>query len=131
MRNNITTEEHPLGVYHPHAELHHIKKENIGLIEVMGLAVLPSRLKKEMSILADKIISGADLDSCDDTAKHADWVRKFMPKYCDINKDNVVDILKKEIGDVFKEVLEHAGVYKRNDDGKRAFMRFIDYVNNK
>lgn len=131
LRNNITTEEHPLGVYHPHAELHHIKKENIGLIEVMGLAVLPSRLKNEMSVLADKILCGADLDSCDDTAKHADWVRKFMPKYCDINKDNVMDILKKEIGDVFKEVLEHAGVYKRNDDGKRAFMRFIDYVNNK
>ena len=131
LRNNITTKEHPLGVYHPHAELHHIKKENIGLIEVMGLAVLPSRLKNEMSVLAEKILSGDDLDAFEETAKHADWVREFMPKYDNINKDNVMDILQAEIGNVFKEVLEHAGVYKRTAEGKAAFGRFIDYVNNK
>lgn len=131
LRNNITTEEHPLGVYHPHAELHHIKKENIGLIEVMGLAVLPSRLKNEMQVLADSILDGTDLDSKDETAKHAQWVREFLPKYDDINEDNVMDILKAEIGNVFKQVLEYAGVFKRNDDGKAAFIRFISFVNNK
>ncbi len=129
LRNNITTKEHPLGVYHPHRELHHIKKENIGLIEVMGLAVLPSRLKNEMQMLADAIISGSDLDACEQTSKHSDWVREFLPKYSNVNRDNIMDILKAEIGNVFKEVLEHAGVFKRTPDGKKAFMRFIDFIN--
>lgn len=126
LRNNITTEEHPLGVYHPHAELHHIKKENIGLIEVMGLAVLPSRLKTELEQLADAIIAKEDIRQNEVLEKHADWVEEFLPKYDDISKDNVMDIIKKEVGIVFEKVLEHAGVYKRNAEGMEAFQRFID-----
>lgn len=129
LRNNITTEEHPLGVYHPHAELHNIKKENIGLIEVMGLAVLPARLKEEMRILGEMIVQGADLTADEATAKHAAWVEGFKPNYADINASNVDDILKTEIGKVFEKVLEHAGVYKRDEEGKAAFIRFADYVN--
>lgn len=126
LRNNITTEEHPLGVYHPHAELHHIKKENIGLIEVMGLAVLPSRLKAELEQLADAILAKEDICQNEMLEKHADWVEEFLPKYDDISKDNVMDIIKKEVGIVFEKVLEHAGVYKRNEEGMEAFQRFID-----
>ena len=126
LRNNITTEEHPLGVYHPHAELHHIKKENIGLIEVMGLAVLPSRLKAELEQLADAILAKEDIRQNEMLEKHADWVEEFIPKYDDISKDNVMDIIKKEVGIVFEKVLEHAGVYKRNEEGMEAFQRFID-----
>ncbi len=125
LRNNITTEEHPLGLYHPHANLHHIKKENIGLIEVMGLAVLPSRLKGEMEQLADFIVLGKDLRSDENLAKHADWVDEFKKDYDDINADNVQGILQEEIGKVFCQVLECAGVYKCNDQGMEAFMRFI------
>ncbi len=124
LRNNITTEEHPLGVYHPHAKLHHIKKENIGLIEVMGLAVLPARLKDELNRLADAIIGGADLRADDDLEKHADWVDEFKGNYPDINKDNVAEILQQEVGKVFCQVLEDAGVYKMNDEGLEAFRRF-------
>ena len=126
LRNNITTEEHPLGMYHPHAELHHIKKENIGLIEVMGLAVLPSRLKDELAQLADAIVAGKDLRKDEVLEKHADWVDEFSSKYDRITKDNVMDILQKEVGIVFMKVLEHAGVYKRDDSGKAAFKRFTD-----
>lgn len=125
LRNNITTEEHPLGVYHPHAELHHIKKENIGLIEVMGLAVLPSRLKDEMAELADCIVNGSDVRGNERLAKHADWVDEFKPKYEVINKDNVDEIIRGEIGIVFTKVLEHAGVFKRDAAGEAAFDRFI------
>jgi UDPglucose--hexose-1-phosphate uridylyltransferase len=125
LRNNITTEEHPLGVYHPHAKLHHIKKENIGLIEVMGLAVLPARLKGEMEKLAEALLSGADITQDEELEKHAEWVKEFTPRYADINKDNVMDILHKEIGDVFMQVLEDAGVYKRTPEGQAAFDRFI------
>lgn len=125
LRNNITTEEHPLGLYHPHANLHHIKKENIGLIEVMGLAVLPSRLKGEMEQLADFIVLGKDLRSDENLAKHADWVDQFKKNYDDINADNVQGILQEEIGKVFCQVLECAGVYKCNDQGMEAFLRFI------
>lgn len=125
LRNNITTEEHPLGVYHPHAELHHIKKENIGLIEVMGLAVLPSRLKAELEDLAKAIVEGADIRKDEVLEKHADWVDEFMPKYSNVNKDNVMDILQNEVGIVFGKVLEHAGVYKRDEAGAQAFDRFI------
>lgn len=126
LRNNITTEEHPLGVYHPHAELHHIKKENIGLIEVMGLAVLPSRLKSELEQLADAIVAKEDIRKNEVLEKHADWVDEFLPKYETVTKDNAMEIIKKEVGIVFGKVLEHAGVYKRDAEGMAAFQRFID-----
>ena len=127
LRNNITPEEHPLGVYHPHAELHHIKKENIGLIEVMGLAVLPARLKEELSAVADALVNGKDLRAGELTAKHADWAEGFAGKY-GITADNAWDVVKKETGLVFAKVLEHAGVYARNAEGKVAFLRFLDSV---
>ena len=125
LRNNITTEECPLGLYHPHSEYHHIKKENIGLIEVMGLAVLPSRLKREMELLADCLVLKKPLEEHEELEKHIDWVHEFVPKYSEINKDNVMDILKEEIGQVFVKVLEDAGVYKCNEEGRKAFDRFI------
>ena len=125
LRNNITTEEHPLGVYHPHAKLHHIKKENIGLIEVMGLAVLPARLKGEMAHLKEAILAGKDLRADEELAKHADWVDEFRPKYDAITAENIDGIVEKEIGLVFMQVLEDAGVYKRTEEGQKAFDRFI------
>ena len=128
LRNNITTEEHPLGVYHPHAHLHHIKKENIGLIEVMGLAVLPARLKDEMAELADAIVNGKDLRSTDTLASHAEWAEGFLPKYDKVDESNVMDIIHEEMGQVFKEVLECAGVYKCTEEGRKAFMRFVESV---
>ncbi len=127
LRNNITTEENPLGVYHPHAKYHHIKKENIGLIEVMGLAVLPARLKEEMELLAEYILEGKDIRSNEKIEKHADWVEEFLPRYENsITSDNVMDILKTEVGNVFVHVLEDAGVYKCDAEGRAAFHRFID-----
>lgn len=128
LRNNITTKEHPLGVYHPHAKLHHIKKENIGLIEVMGLAVLPARLKEEMGALKEAILTGADIRSDELLNKHADWVEEFKVKYDRIDESNIDDILQKEIGLVFMQVLEDAGVYKRTPDGQRAFERFTSVL---
>ncbi len=125
LRNNITTEEFPLGVYHPHQELHHIKKENIGLIEVMGLAVLPARLKGEMELLSQYILEGKDIRSDETLEKHADWIEKVLPQYNDINADTIMDILKEEIGKVFVKVLEDAGVYKCTRSGREAFDRFI------
>ena len=125
LRNNLTTEEHPLGVYHPHAELHHIKKENIGLIEVMGLAVLPARLKTELAAVAEKLAKGEDLRADPPTASHADWAEGFAGKY-EITADNALDVVQKETGLVFAQVLEHAGVYKRNAEGKEAFLRFLN-----
>lgn len=125
LRNNITTEEHPLGVYHPHAKLHHIKKENIGLIEVMGLAVLPARLKGEMERLAEAILAGTDIRKDEELAKHADWVEEFLPNYPHVDNGNIMEILHKEIGNVFMEVLEDAGVYKRDAAGQEAFDRFL------
>ena len=125
LRNNITTEECPLGLYHPHNEYHHIKKENIGLIEVMGLAVLPSRLKAEMEHLSQCLIKGEDIVSKEDLKKHAAWAEEIKEKYTDINEGNVMDILKEEIGQVFVKVLEDAGVYKYNEEGRKAFDRFI------
>lgn len=124
LRNNITTEECPLGVYHPHAELHHIKKENIGLIEVMGLAVLPARLKNEMDELAAYILEGKDIRSNETIEKHADWVETFRDQYT-FTEENVEDILQQEIGKVFVKVLEDAGVYKCTEEGRKAFDRFI------
>lgn len=128
LRNNITTEEHPLGVYHPHAKLHHIKKENIGLIEVMGLAVLPARLKGEMELLKEYILEGKDIRSNDQIAKHADWVDEFLPAYTDVNTDNIDHILEQEVGKVFCQVLEDAGVYKCTEDGMEKFRRFIQVL---
>ena len=126
LRNNLTTDEYPLGVYHPHAEYHHIKKENIGLIEVMGLAVLPARLKEELELLEEYILEGKDIASNEKIEKHAAWAAEFLPKYKDINKENVHEILQKEVGIVFTHVLEDAGVYKCTPEGREAFMRFIE-----
>ena len=128
LRNNITTDEYPLGVYHPHAKLHHIKKENIGLIEVMGLAVLPSRLKQELADLAEAILSGGDIRSNPELEKHADWVDEFLPKYEHITSENINEILQKEVGLVFEQVLEDAGVYKCTPEGREAFARFLRSV---
>ncbi len=128
LRNNITTEEHPLGVYHPHAKLHHIKKENIGLIEAMGLAILPGRLKTELDELREAILSGKDLYGDDATCKHADWAYELMARHA-FTPENSVAILRQEVGKVFEEVLEDAGVYKHDEAGKAAFLRFIDSVN--
>ncbi len=130
LRNNITTREHPLGVYHPHADLHHIKKENIGLIEVMGLAVLPARLREEMDLLGKAIVAGRDIRQDETLAKHADWVEGFLPGYETVTQDNVTEILHKEIGLVFMRVLEDAGVYKRTPEGQAAFDRFVAGLNN-
>ena len=127
LRNNLTTPEHPLGLYHPHEELHHIKKENIGLIEVLGLAVLPARLKKELAAVAEGLVSGADLRANELTAKHADWAEGFAPKYT-ITADNALDIVQRETGLVFAQVLEHAGVYKRDKAGRDAFLRFLHTI---
>lgn len=128
LRNNITTEEHPLGVYHPHAELHHIKKENIGLIEVMGLAVLPARLNSEMKLLAEAMVKGADLRADEKIAIHADWADDILARRTDFCAENADSILKEEIGKVFVKVLEDAGVYKVTKDGREAFMRFVKSV---
>ena len=138
LRNNITTEEHPLGVYHPHAKLHHIKKENIGLIEVMGLAVLPARLKDEMAALEQAILDGAEIREDEVLAKHADWVEELLPKYGftagsglegEITPEKLHEIIQTEIGLVFKEVLLDAGVYKCTEEGRKAFQKFVDTVN--
>ena len=128
LRCNITTAEHPLGVFHPHADKHHIKKENIGLIEVMGLAVLPSRLKGELQSLAEAIVSGADIAGNEILNKHAAWVEELKQHYT-FTPENVMDILMRETGKVFAAVLEDAGVYKNTAEGKAAFRNFVDYVN--
>lgn len=128
LRCNITTAEHPLGVFHPHADKHHIKKENIGLIEVMGLAVLPSRLKQELTDLASAIVSGADIAADEVLGKHAPWVEKLKKHYT-FTQDNALDIILKETGKVFTEVLEDAGVYKNTPEGKAAFAKFVETVN--
>ena len=125
LRNNITTEEYPLGVYHPHQELHHIKKENIGLIEVMGLAVQPSRLKGELADLADAFVEGRDIRADEALEKHNHWAEELKTRYT-FTKENAMDILQKEVGVVFATVLEHAGVYKCTDEGRTAFLRFIN-----
>ena len=127
LRNNITTDECPLGFYHPHPEYHHIKKENIGLIEVMGLAVLPSRLKNEMALLKDAMLQGKDISKIDAIASHKDWADMIMNKY-DITADNCEEILQKEIGIVFTSILEQCGVYSRDEKGKKGFIKFIESV---
>jgi UDPglucose--hexose-1-phosphate uridylyltransferase len=125
LRNNITTEEYPYGVYHPHEELHHIKKENIGLIEVMGLAVLPSRLKAELNLISEYLLEGKDIRSNEEIEKHADWVDSFCAGYQSFTKDNVDEILEKEVGLVFERVLEDAGVFKYDEAGRAGFKRFL------
>ena len=127
LRNNITTEDCPLGYYHPHPEYHHIKKENIGLIEVMGLAVLPSRLKNEMAVLGKAMVNGEDISANETIASHKEWAEMIMQKY-NINEDNIDDILKKEIGIVFTSILGQCGVYSRDEEGKAGFLRFIESV---
>ena len=126
LRNNITTDEHPMGEYHPHPQYHHIKKENIGLIEVMGLAVLPARLKGEMARLEELILSGGDLSLDEQTASHAEWASEWMKNYDNVNASNIHKIVQDEIGKVFAKVLECAGVYKSTEDGRKYFQRFID-----
>ncbi len=128
LRNNITTEEHPLGVYHPHAQYHNIKKENIGLIEVMGLAILPARLKDEMEIMKQLILSGGDIRANEATEKHADWFDAFKDKYT-FTAENTEEILRREVGITFTHVLEDAGVYKNTAEGREAFRRFVEYLN--
>ena len=130
LRNNITTEEYPLGVYHPHQGLHHIKKENIGLIEVMGLAILPGRLKKEMADLKTALLNGENLRENEELAKHADWAEEFMARHLEFNADNAEEIIKDEIGQVFAQVLECAGVYKCSAEGRNALKRFLTEVQN-
>lgn len=129
LRNNRTTDEHPLGLFHPHAEVHHIKKENIGLIEVMGLAVLPARLKTEMKRLGDELVKGtADVSDIEEIKSHADWYKMLRQKYTSVKPDEVTGILQEEIGKVFATVLEHAGVYKRTEAGMKAFDKFVASV---
>ena len=127
LRNNITTPEHPLGVYHPHQELHHIKKENIGLIEVMGLAVLPARLEGELAALADALAEGRDLRADEALEKHSHWAEELKTRYT-FTRENAEEILQREVGAVFAKVLEHAGVYKRTPEGQRAMLRFVEAV---
>ena len=126
LRNNLTTDEHPLGLFHPHAQRHHIKKENIGLIEVMGLAVLPSRLQKELELLEAFIAEGRDIAGEASIAKHADWVNSFAEGLKGQPREVIREILEKELGKVFLHVLEDAGVFKRDKKGKAAFLRFIE-----
>lgn len=128
LRCNITTQEHPLGVFHPHADKHHIKKENIGLIEVMGLAVLPSRLKGELTALAEAVVTGKDIGADETLSKHAPWVEELKKQYT-FTEENALDILLQETGKVFAGVLEDAGVFKNTGEGRAAFQRFVDAVN--
>ena len=127
LRNNLTTEEYPLGLYHPHPELHHIKKENIGLIEVMGLAVLPARLKEELAAVAEALVSGDDMSQNPLTEKHAEWEEELKAHYT-FTKENAMDIVEQETGKVFAKVLEHAGVYRRDETGKKAFLKFLNTI---
>ena len=129
LRNNRTSAEHPLGIFHPHAEVHHIKQENIGLIEVMGLAVLPARLKQEMHLLGEELVRGTeDISANEELAKHSDWYKMLREKYPHVQENQVHDILKEEIGKVFATVLTHAGVYKRDAEGMAAFDKFMQTV---
>jgi UDPglucose--hexose-1-phosphate uridylyltransferase len=128
LRNNITTEEYPDGVYHPHPQHHHIKKENIGLIEVMGLAVLPSRLKTEMALLRDALVSGADIKADEILSKHFDWAEEIKKNY-EITEENCENILQDEIGKVFADILGQCGVYERSEEGKNQFLKFVDEIN--
>lgn len=129
LRNNRTSEEHPLGIFHPHQEYHHIKKENIGLIEVMGLAVLPPRLKDEIELIKEVLVKDEDPKKYDNLESHYDWIIEMKEKYPEITEENVEKIVQDEIGQIFAHVLEDAGVYKQTEEGQEAFKRFVDYVN--
>ena len=129
LRNNLTTKDRPLGVFHPNPTLHHIKKENIGLIEVMGLAVLPSRLARDIGMLERALINKQDLLGSPELAQHAKWANGILERHPELNAENARAILEQEIGSVFLEVLNDAGVFKRNKEGKNAFLRFIEYMN--
>ncbi|MDF2699639.1 MAG: galT, partial [Haloplasmataceae bacterium] len=131
LRNNLTTEKYPLGIYHPHQEHHHLKKENIGLIEVMGLAVLPARLETEMNLVKHCLLNDGDLNIIDDVKKHQEWANDIKTKYSDLNEGNIDDIIKNEIGFKFSEILEQCGVFKLNEVGLKAFVNFIDSLNEK
>ena len=127
LRNNRTNEAHPMGIFHPHSEVHHIKKENIGLIEVMGLAVLPARLKEELNTLSELLVAGVkDIDENKELNHHSDWYKHIVENYDNINKENAYQILKDEVGKKFSIVLEHAGVFKRDEEGIKAFNKFIN-----
>jgi UDPglucose--hexose-1-phosphate uridylyltransferase len=130
LRCNITTQEHPMGLFHPHADKHHIKKENIGLIEVMGLAVLPSCLKGELTSLAEAIVADSDIAADETLAKHAEWVEELKNQYT-FTAENALDIILQETGKVFAAVLEDAGVYKRDEADQAAFLKFVEFVNQK
>ncbi|PYZ92057.1 UDP-glucose--hexose-1-phosphate uridylyltransferase [Salipaludibacillus keqinensis] len=129
LRNNLTSEEHPMGIYHPHKEVHHIKKENIGLIEVMGLAVLPGRLKEELNQLAKAMLTDQpqkEIAMNEEIAKHHDWAMDVKERYPDFHAENAEEILHQEVGQIFSKILSHAGVFKRDADGQRAFLRFLE-----
>ena len=128
LRNNLTSEDRPLGVYHPNPTLHHIKKENIGLIEVMGLAVLPARLATELEAVRDALLHGDDLTANPQTASHAQWAAEFMSRYPSFNADNAMEIIHAEVGAVFEQVLLDAGVFKRDENGLSAFKKFIEQI---
>ena len=128
LRNNLTSEERPLGIFHPNPSLHHIKKENIGLIEVMGLAVLPSRLAAELEILKEKMLSGLDLSEDPKTAPHAEWAEQILSSHPEFNEENAEQILRMETGRVFEQVLCDAGVFKRTPEGMEAFQKFINIL---
>ena len=129
LRNNFTTKERPLGVFHPNPTLHHIKKENIGLIEVMGLAVLPSRLARDIKVFERVLMTGENLMGIPELDIHAKWIGEVRARHNNIDETNVKEIIEQEIGNVFLEVLHDAGVFKRNDEGKSAFLRFVEYIN--
>jgi UDPglucose--hexose-1-phosphate uridylyltransferase len=129
LRNNRTTPEHPLGLFHPHKELHHIKKENIGLIEVMGLAVLPARLKDELAALETALLNGDDLTADETLAKHADWAKEVLAAHPEFSAETAREILRQEVGKVFLQVLTDAGVYKCTAEGRAAFLRFLESLN--
>ena len=129
LRNNFTTKERPLGLFHPNPKLHHIKKENIGLIEVMGLAVLPSRLARDVGMLERALLNGQSLIAIPELAQHSKWVERIRERHSEINQTNVKEIIEQEIGSVFLEVLNDAGVFKRTPEGKEAFLRFIEFIN--
>ena len=128
LRNNLTSEDRPLGVYHPNPTLHHIKKENIGLIEVMGLAVLPARLATELEAVRDALLRGDDLTANPQTASHAQWAAEFMTRHPEFSADNAMEIIHAEVGAVFEQVLLDAGVFKRDENGLSAFKKFIEQI---
>jgi len=131
LRNNITTEEYPLGVYHPHPEYWNIKKENIGLIEVMGLAILPSRLKKELGEVKEALLKHQDFKGNPDIEKHEAWAKAILQEHPEFNEENADSLLQDAVGHTFKKVLECSGVYKQNEEGKEGLLRFVSYVNQK